>query len=363
MTIVKEIFRLPINYETWMKRYFIPIQKCRTYIPKIRKINNAFVSSQGLVLKNNFLVQKCAFNLLGYEDNTFYLSFWRLALEQKLVCEFGSSLQFVKLNNDYEYLLIHSKWFNYSFWINSFLLRLIMAEESGLLSKVKLIYPKEWDKIPYVTESLACFNIKKEIIPLDHHLFVKKLYMPETREWTSSFYSEHIKKVKEKIIPFALKNTSLKYFPKNIYLTRKKRVTRCIENEEYLLPIIKKYDFEIINFEDYSFWDQVALMHNAKTFVSIHGAGFSNILFMPKESNVMELVNQTYADLEYKFPFWKLAITCEHNYFVQFGQVHSEASRFLRRGSEHDNEKRYLADENIFIDSVLFEKNLQLMLK
>ena len=79
------------------------------------------------------------------------------------------------------FLLIHSKWFNYSFWINSYLLRLIQAEEAGLLDKVKLIYPKEWDNIPYVVESLKCFNVKKEIIPLDTNLFIENLIMPETR--------------------------------------------------------------------------------------------------------------------------------------------------------------------------------------
>lgn len=354
--------KLPLNFQQWMERFFIPIQNTFVKIPGIKKLKHVFVTNQGLVIKNNKLVIGSAFNLKGNLDNTFYWPYWKLAVEQKIVCRFGKSLKYKKLNDDKTYLLIHSKWFNYSFWINSFLVRLIQAEQAGLLPELILIYPQEWDSIPYVVESLQCFNLQKEVIPSDHHLFVEHLIMPETREWSAIFHEEHVTMVKNKIVPEALERTTLKKFPKHIYLTRKKRSVRCIENEEVLIPILKKYDVEILNFEDYSFWDQVALMHHADSFISIHGAGFSNVIFMQEGSLILELVNQQYAEAEYKMPFWKLSVACNHHYFVQFGKVNENASKLLRRGSNHDNVNRYLADENIVIDVKLFEENIQQMM-
>ena len=352
---------LPLNFdENSMDKYFTPLRKSKIKNCKIKVLKNTFVNSQGLVLKNGLLVRGCAFNLIGNKDNTFYFPFWKLVLEQMVVSRWGKSLKSVHLKKEF-FLLIHSKWFNYSFWINSYLLRLIQAEEAGLLDKVKLIYPKEWDNIPYVVESLKCFNVKKEIIPLDTNLFIENLIMPETREWTNSFSPTEIKKVKEKILPFALKNATIKDLPNRIYLTRKNSWARSVENENELLPILEKYGIEVIAFDDLSFWDQIVIMNNAEMFISIHGAGFSNMLFMKDGTAVLELVNQSYADLEYKFPFWKLANACNLKYFVQFGSIKSNEKKLIRGKGQKENEE-YLVNENIIIDKQLFEKNLLKMM-
>ncbi len=353
---------LPLNFKKEsMDKYFAPLINSKIKQPKIKYLNNVFVNTQGLVLKNGFLVKGCAFNLIGKEDNTFYFPFWKLTLEQMIVSKCGKSLKSIQLK-DQSYLLIHSKWFNYSFWINSYLLRLIQAEEEGLLDKVKVIYPKEWDAIPYVVESLKCFNIRKEVIPLDTNLFVQNLILPETREWSNSFSSNEIKKVKQKLLPYALKNKTITNFPKRIYLTRKNSWARAVENEIELLPILDKFEFESVSFDNLSIWDQILLMHNAEYFVSIHGAGFSNMLFMEEKTSVLELVNQSYADIEYKFPFWKLANACDLNYFVQFGSPNNENKKLIRGKSQKRSES-YLVNENIVIDVKLFENNIEKMIK
>jgi len=355
------IAALPLNLTESMKPYFEKRQKYAVRIPQIQHIKNAFVSEQGLVVKNFLLNPHCAFNLLGNEDNTFYFPYWRLSLEQMLVSRYGKSLKSIKLEGEERYLLIHSKWFNYSFWVNSFLTRLLMAEEAGLLERTILLYPENWDNIQFVRESLSCFNVKTIRIPTDHHLFIKHLVMPETREWTASFYPPHIQKTREKIVPFALKSTSLKEFPKRIYLTRKNRNVRCVENESELIPILDQYNFTLLSFEEISFWDQVALMNNAEAFVSIHGAGFSNVMFMKEGCKVLELINKPYADVEYQFPFWKLSVAAQLNYYAQLCNTKPGASTRLRRGQKHDNVNTYLADENIVVDVDLFKENMKKM--
>jgi hypothetical protein len=358
---IEVITDLPKNISVEIEHYFLVRQKYKIRKPKVHYLKNAFISEQGLVVKNFLLNRYSAFNLCGREDNTFYLPYWRLSLEQMLVSKFGKSLKSISLKDDKNYILIYSKWFNYSFWINSCLVRLIMAEKKGNLENSLLLYPEGWDNIPFVRDSLQCFNIKKEVIPNDHNMFIKNLVLPETREWTASFYPTQIQEVRERIVPFALERTSLKKFPERIYLTRRKRSVRCVENENEILPVLDSFGYESINFEDFSFWDQVALMNNAKSFISVHGAGFSNVMFMKPGSAVLELINEPYAKVEYQFPFWKLSSAAKLNYFAQFCSLRPEASKLLRRGKNHDSINTYLADENVIVNTELFRENLEKM--
>ena len=47
--------------------------------------------------------------------------------------------------------------------------------------------------------------------------------------------------------------------------------------------------FDIIQFEDFSFAEQVKIAFNSKVLVSLHGAGLTNMLFMDKGNYVVEL--------------------------------------------------------------------------
>ncbi len=327
--------------------------------PRIKRLKNVFVNQQGLVLKNGLLVKGCAFNLAGKSDTTVYFPFWRKVIEQYLVCKFGKSLKYIRLKDDNAYLLIHSAWFNYSFWVNSYLIRLISFLKTNNNSNIYLIYPEEWDKISYVKQSLDYFKIKKQIIPADHHIFVKNLILPETRDWTSSFYVCNIRYVYDWFRPFVTRHKI--YSEKKVYLSRKKRNVRCVANEEEILFVLKKYNFEVYDFDEMSYMEQVDLMMHTSHFISIHGAGFSNMVFMQPQKSVMELINIEYAKLEYTFPFWKLADALDLNYFYQFGSVNANFSKDLIK-EVYDKEKKYLVNENIHIDTTMFEKNILKML-
>ncbi|MBP6754592.1 MAG: glycosyltransferase family 61 protein [Bacteroidia bacterium] len=362
MKKIKVKYSLPINYEEWMKTYFLEKKNEKVTIPFVQKVSKAFVSNQGLVIRNFFLLKGCAFNLLGFRDRTFYLPFWKLTFLQMLVCKFGKSLKSVELDSKNVYLLIHSKWFNYSFWINSYLLRLIQAEESSYVKNIKLIFPEEWNDIRYVKESLECFNIDIEVIPRDTHVFVKNLIMPHTRDWTASFLPGELDKVRLKVLPYAIKKATFKKDIKRVYLTRKNSRSRSVLNEEELVAVLDKYNFTRFSFDDISFWDQVFIMSQLECFISIHGAGFSNVIFMQEGTSVLELVNQSYADIEYKFPFWKMTVSSNLKYYVQFGKIASKNTKLVSGANPKPN-ANYLVDENIYIDPILFEKNIKLMLE
>jgi len=351
----------PENISAEEKRLFEPYVRAKVRIPRIKNLKNVFVTHQGLVLKNGLLVGGCAFNLRGNLDNTFYFQFWKDTLEKYLVCRWGKSLPSVHLKGPQQYLLIHSKWFNYAFWINAFLPRLLMAEQSGYLKNTKLIVPENWKNIPYVWDSLKAFDVDFEVIPSDHHIFVDRLIMPETRQWTASFYPPLIKDISARLIQEAQTRIRNKTFPKKIYLTRAKRKIRTIENEEELICGLGKYGFEPVIFEDLSIWEQIAMMNNADFFISIHGAGFSNIMFMKNNASVIELINKKYASLEYTFPFWKLSDAVMLKYYPFFCEPVLNESQLLSIGSstkQNNDEKKFLVNSNVKVD---IEKILTLL--
>lgn len=331
-----------------------------SYTPKIRTLNNAFVNHYGLVIYKQRLAYGCAFNIKGKDDKNFLVAYWRQAYEQYLVCRFGKSLPSIVLKEDIPVLLIHSKWFNYAFWTTSFLLRLIMAEDAGILRKACLLFPEHWHNIPYVMQSLSLFEFTPLVIPEDHHVFAAQLYMPQTRQYTASYDSIHIQKIQDRIVPAVLKHVATPSFPKKVYITRKKRGLRSVANENELEKVLSRYGYTIIDFEDFSFFEQVALMHTADAFISLHGAGFANIQFMKPKSIVLELVNEVYAKMEYTFPFWKLANACGHKYLFQLCPVSNLKTLKTGFGKRPtDRAEDFLVYQNVSVDVKEFERNLE----
>jgi capsular polysaccharide biosynthesis protein len=344
---------------------FISSDFSYSYTPaKNRIVKNCFVTYDGIVLKNLLLVKRCAFNLKGNLDNTFYKIFWREAVEKYLVCRFGKSIPFQKLNSEKNYVLIHSKWFNYSFWNTSSLPRLLQIIEQFPDKNFKLLVPEDWKEIEYVWESLKPFKLNFEIIKKDHNLFIDKLVFPETRKWTFAFEPKYILETKRQMTKFAYENTDPNFetFPK-IYLSRGKRGVRCVDNEDEVSVYLIKKGFKILNFEDFTIWQQIVLMDKASHLISIHGAGLSNLMYMNKGGHVLELINREYAKVEYTFPFWTLANVNELNYYMQFCSIHNKEALLNMQSTNLKDVKPnlYLVNQNIIVEIELLQKNVFLM--
>jgi len=134
-------YKLPLNFQPEWAHLFKPDFKYKTVDLKVKELKNVFVNHYGLVIKNGFLVQGCAPNT-GFSnyDNGYYFKHWRRAAEQMLVCRYGNSLTSLRLDDNKRYLVIHSPWFSYYFWITECLPRLLMVKKQ--LKDLVLIYPE-----------------------------------------------------------------------------------------------------------------------------------------------------------------------------------------------------------------------------
>lgn len=353
---------LPLNISN--KEYSLFKKKSCYSCPElfVRTYSNVFVSHEGLCLKYGRLLPFSSFNMCTRYDKSFGWNYYKLIMEQYFVSTFGKSLKKYKLNSNTVYAVVHTKWFNYSFWLTSSLVRLQMLVESGI--DFVLIYPESWDKISYISQSLQVFpDIKTLKIKDGIHIQIPKLLFPEVRPYTACFSGMELKKIRETIIQKLPEKFITKIFPERIYLTRSKAKCRKIQNENEIIKILIQYKFTIVDFDELSFWEQVACMNNVKNFVSIHGAGMSNIIFMKQGTKVLELINKQYAEKEYTFPFWKMASLLDLKYYMQFGNTVTKTNKLIKGcNSTNYNYSDFLVNQNIYIDINEFEKNLQLIL-
>lgn len=318
---------------------------------KVKELKNTFVNHYGLVIKNGLLVKGCAPNLgfSGYDESAYY-KHWRKAIEQNLVCKYGKSIPSIKLDDNNSYLLIHSPWFSYYFWITECIPRLLMVK--GELKNFILIYPEDWKNLSFVNETLELFpELRIKVIPRDHHLFVKNLVMPEVKPWTPMFIPEMVFETRDLLLR-ELKNRNIKSpFGENIYISRKQAQRRKFTDESAVEKFFEKEQFESVAMENYSFFQQIAIMQNAKNVAAMTGAGLINLLFKQEGGSFLDITNKEYINRsQYKFHYYKLCNILNIKYGVVF--------------CDHENSPLadHYSNQNLTFDENLVSENLKLLL-
>lgn len=125
------------------------------------------------------------------------------------------------------------------------------------------------------------------------------------------------------ILKEAFERPSLATKPIAIFASRV-LASRKLANEEEISDWLGRFGVNPVFFERMSFFEQVSTMRTCDVIVGNHGAGLTNILFMPEGSRVVEIV-QTLRPC-----FEVLARVLGHNY----QRVYAEKSRFGRYSGE-----------------------------
>jgi capsular polysaccharide biosynthesis protein len=312
-------YRPPLNMRPEWEHLFPPDHAYKKVKLGVRQLRNVFVNHYGLVIDNGLLVKGCAPNI-GFSsyDDGFYFPHWKKAMEQMLVSQFGKSVPSKRLDDGRTYLLIHSPWFSYYFWLTECIPRLLMVRE--YLENLVLIYPEGWTKLPFVNETLALFpELQHEVIPADVHLFVKDLVMPEVKPWTPMFIPEQVLAVRTLIFDAADSSAISPPFTGNIHLSRQDARSRNFENRDEVTALLDEFGFHHVTMTGLSIFQQALMMRHAQNLVSITGAGMSNLTFIGEGANVLDMTFERYlTHSKYKFHFKKLADINNASYRVLF---------------------------------------------
>jgi hypothetical protein len=200
---------------------------------------------------------------------------------------------------------------NYFHW-HEMLQKIIILEQQNLLKDSLILLPKKYLKFSFIVESLKILGIKdQQILAINKksNIKINELIFPILPNLNATI----INKLRDKLTA-NVKNINNEFGDK-IYISRQGQKLRFIENEQEVVGLLNKYGFKKVIMEKYSYQEQIAICHNARYVVGPHGAGLTNILFMKKNSALLELSAKD--DEDFFNGFYILANMLEHNYLYQ----------------------------------------------
>jgi len=224
--------------------------------------------------------------------------------------------------------------FGYYHWLTDALTRLFASK--GFIDDHLLLLPNYYKNINFIIKSLEILNIKYRFFKSNKRVLIKELLLPSHTAPTGYQNRKIINLVRESFID----NTS--NAGKKIYISRRKARMRKVINEHEVIHLLTRYGFEIHCMEDYDFKKQTELMQEASHLFGIHGAGLTNMIFMPKGGKILELRNQESSNN----CFYCLASELHHDYYY-----------LLCKGNSQNTQK---ANINVNIEKL--SKELELMM-
>lgn len=328
--------KLPVNFdENHVQLFQHEFQKNIPHSELLR-FENVRVSAEGLIFKDSrILPQSFAY--------AFELDDWK----RRSILKFLVTNYFFRRPQKIEtdVLWITDYWSKgYFHWLTDALTRLYVVRDR--LDQLTLMLPWEFETRDFVRTSLEVFGVQKfDFIKRDEVLLCSSLVMPTHTAPSGHFRDEVIHGVRETLLS-AYGDSAYQGTGERIYISRRTANRRRIANEDELVQILKKFDFQFICAEELTFPEQVKLTSRARYVVSNHGAGLTNMIFMKEGSRVLELrhvsdyVNNCY---------FVLASALKFDYYYQLCDpkpVHADA---------------HTAD--LFVDPQELEKNLALLVE
>ncbi len=201
--------------------------------------------------------------------------------------------------------LILSDWFspdNYCHWTMDWVPRALLAAEFGggfdwvFMRGTRKRFQLEWLKLlgidPFrviYEDGLACYKMDEFIYCDSGNIDV-----------THPAYGGHPEIVKRLRAAAGIDRAAPGR--RRIFISRADGGGRGIINEAEVLALVARHGFDVVRLSDLSLTEQIALFAAAEAVVGVHGAGLTNLLYMPEGSLVVELLHHLYGTNSYVMP-------------------------------------------------------------
>lgn len=183
--------------------------------------------------------------------------------------------------------VIHSIWTaGYYHWVTESLPRLLSLKKE--YPDCLIILPKSSKNYNIFGEFVEILTGEKpEYFPdesnISHSNVILASCPPKMAVLSDNYYCE----VRDACLAAEGSNMKAK---RKLYITRKKSRGRRIINEAEVFEYLRFHGFEEVAFEDFSVREQIRISSESVAMVSIHGAGLTNMMFMPQGGSILELV-------------------------------------------------------------------------
>lgn len=251
-----------------------------------------------------------------YNPSLYNLTSYKNQFNWRFIKYLVNNLFSIKVTRYNHLLFVLDEWSDGPYHIIVDLLsKIIAAERRGMqLSKMVLILPKK----KYIQEAA---------IPLLHDLgfLFKNIICVEPNTIYCNIGMNFFISLPHKIgsnDPAIIQDIQKRIFsrrnfykgdqPSKIYYFRRNR-RRLVVNDDEVQHVLIQKGFVCTDFDGLSYIDAWQLMAHATLFVGIHGAGLTNMIFMPLGGTVVEFRSDNPNPRNHCY--WHLAHSLGHNYF------------------------------------------------
>jgi len=307
---------LPAEYLVYFPEKAYPLPQLSIFT--LGKAHVYFNEYHGIVWHRGHIHEASIHGYWGDRGPELLLPYYREVPEVYLRSLKGEEVTYL-LNPAFKYLLVHH-WFNYYHWLTETFYRIWLIKDK--LHLYHLLLPEAFKQIEFVQSSLSLFpNLQVVYIPKKFQwIQAENLTMVENKPYCEQYHPNHLQAISQLFTERAkLECVSKRSSSKKLYISRKKVGRRELVNEDELINYSTAQGYTVIIPEDYTFWEQVNIFSEATSIVSVHGAGLTNMLFMPQGGQIVELHPAiTNKKNIHSKVYWSMANTLKHHYSVVF---------------------------------------------
>jgi hypothetical protein len=190
--------------------------------------------------------------------------------------------------------------YNYYHYLFEFLSKFYLLEQLNIPNDVPLLIDEVVGTVPQFEELLKHFNSdnrKVILLKRGQSYNISNLYFLPTLNFIPPNYID-VRCIEYSDCQFSLqsidflRSSLLKKLTsittgKRIYLFRKHASKRRRFNQDEVVDVLKRYNFQIISPEEYTVAEQISLFHNADFIAGVTGAAFTNILFCKEKCKIL----------------------------------------------------------------------------
>jgi len=290
----------PINIIQKDKALYQPHFENPTYAPKVVILENVY-----------FLWSKALFSTVsGFIKTSFpWESFYSYSFWDGLKTIISKSLQFqTKRINDQVFFVTNEHSSNYFHWFTEVIPKLLIGQQQ-YPSVSKVILPHTCTN-SFHFETLSYLGLKPIPLKKDKtYLLNQVFHVHGQAKFPGYFHQPTIKHLQNW---FHQIHTVSSPVQKKVYISRQHALRRKLNNEQEIKKIVSAKGFEVICSEDLNFKNSLELFSSTSHLVSIHGAGLTNMLFMPKSGIIVEFLH---PDVVTNKCYFFLAEALGHKYY------------------------------------------------
>jgi hypothetical protein len=189
---------------------------------------------------------------------------------------------------------------NFHHWNYDVMPRLQLLRTAGLLDSVDHLL-MNYRALPFQREGLRLLGIddqkifnSRDIDPF--YLEAEVLYVPSLPEQLGTISPWVLNFLRETFLTSGLPDADM---PKKLFISRRNAPSRKLINEKEVMDEIRRRGYVEFTPEDYSMQETAAYFAAARSIVSVHGSGLSNLAFVSENAKVLDIMAPYHQDPYY----------------------------------------------------------------